>query len=452
MPELPEVETVKNKLLPFVKNRKILSIDVIYPKYSCLKEIEGETILDINRKGKFFIFVLENHYMISHLRMEGKYIIRESDEILKHDLVRFNLDSCTLFYNDVRKFGVFHVFKRNEDIHNLYPLNGVGDEPFDIDANYLYESLKKKKEPIKTALLDQSIMSGLGNIYVDEVLYYSHINPYRIAQSITIEEASLIKEGSIEILNKSIKLGGSTIRSYESLNGEIGHFQGELKCHMNDGKRCLRDNDFFIKDRCGGRGTYYCPTCQKLDLSKRLVAITGIFSSGKSTVLKLISEMGYFTLSADKIYNDLYKESKEMLREIKKAFGDNTKEFLIKNVLVDEFKNDMLKEITHKYVMKEMHRLIDETDSKIVFIEVPLLFEGKLEKCFDSIITVKASGSLLESIVKSKGYTMDEYKVRVNAQMPENEKIEKSDYLILNDGSIDSLKDKIKAIIGKLEE
>ena len=168
MPELPEVETVKRRLSLSLIDKEIIDIDVFYPSYSSLKQINNEKILDIKRKGKYLIFVLSNHFIVSHLRMEGKYHIKEEKDLSKHDLVRFNFKNFYLFYNDVRKFGTFNCFNKDIDIYNEYPLKDVGPEPFDVDGRYLYQKLTIKNEPIKAALLDQHIISGLGNIYVYE--------------------------------------------------------------------------------------------------------------------------------------------------------------------------------------------------------------------------------------------------------------------------------------------
>ncbi|MCR5741715.1 MAG: hypothetical protein K6G38_04590 [Gammaproteobacteria bacterium] len=161
MPELPEVETVRLKISPYLIGKTIKSVDIFYSKYQLLEKIKDEKIIDIKRKGKFLIFVLSNYFMISHLRMEGKYRVEKNPVKLKHDLVIFNLDEYSLVYNDTRKFGIFVLYNRDEDIYNLEPLKNVGKEPFDISEDELFDSLSSRTIPIKTALLDQSVMSVL---------------------------------------------------------------------------------------------------------------------------------------------------------------------------------------------------------------------------------------------------------------------------------------------------
>jgi len=451
MPELPEVETVKNKLYPYVVGKTILNCDIYYDKHNCLKEIKNQTINDIQRKGKYLIFVLDDYYMISHLRMEGKYFIRNDDVVNKHDLVRFNFEDFHLVYNDVRKFGIFCLFNKDEDIYNLPPLTEVGDEPFYIKEDELYKTLQSKRDFIKPTLLDQKVMAGLGNIYVDEVLYFSKINPYRKANTITKEETKLIINNSIDVLNRAIKAGGSTIKSFKSINSEIGHFQLSLKCHNHENDRCEVCRNIIMKDRCGGRGTYYCPSCQRINPNQKIYALTGTFSSGKSTALSIIKELGYQTFSCDDIYNELFKENESMLKEIKKALKVETKEEIRNKVFNNEENNKILMSITHKYVTKELFNRIYESKANIVFVEVPLLFEGGFEKTFDKIIDIHESEEVSLKLIKAKGFTKEEADKRFKSQYSREYKKEHSDYVIENDSTLDNLKNKIKELIKILE-
>ena len=451
MPELPEVETVKRKLSSIIIGKTIKEVKIFYDKYKDIKDLKNEKINDIKRKGKYLIFVLDNFYLISHLRMEGKYFIRKSvEEFDKHDLVHFYLDDFILAYNDTRKFGVFNLFSKDTDIYNIEPLVKVGDEPFFIDYHKLYESIKIKKDPIKTILLDQSIMSGLGNIYVDEVLFMSHINPFRKGITITLDDAKNIKENSIIVLNKAIEKGGSTIRTYASLDGEIGHFQLDLLVHMKEGQRCPVCNNYIIKTRCGGRGTYICESCQRLNKNTKIYGITGSYSSGKSTVLKIIKELGYETYSLDDIYKDLFINNKDMLKEIKKNLKVDTKEELKEIVFNDEKKNDILKNITHKYIMKELFNKINSSLSIIIFVEAPLLFEGGFEKTFDKVICVNESEEISKKLFLKKGVDEKEYIRRINSQYSKEYKLNHSDYIINNFGSLNDLKNETKKLIKEL--
>lgn len=450
MPELPEVETVKRRLSPIVIGKKITSVDVFYDKYNHLKDIKDELILDINRKGKFLIFYLSNHTMVSHLRMEGKYRIEKNPIKNKHDLVYFYLDDGnTLVYNDTRKFGVFNLFSKDTDVYTKEPLINVGPEPFYITKEELLESLKGKSVHIKTALLDQTIISGLGNIYVDEVLFMSKVNPFREASSITIDEAESIIKNSITVLNNAISAGGTTIRSFESFNGESGHFQGNLLVHEREYERCPNCSNIIFKEKCNGRGTYLCKTCERL-FNYKLYAITGTFASGKSTVLKIISELGFKTYSLDKIYQELFLSSDKMKKEIFKNFKTLDKTEL-KNIVYNDFnKNILLKKITHKYIFKELFNQIENAKDEIIFVEVPLLFDDNYEHMFDKVIDVYQSDSIENTILKERNITLKDKEIADSNQLSKEDKKNKSDYVIYNTSTLSNLKEETIKVIKEL--
>lgn len=277
MPELPEVETVKNTLKKLVLNKKIVDVNIIYPNMIEYPDIEtfkknliNQTIHDIKRRGKWLMFELDDSFLLSHLRMEGKYIIRnQKDPFEKHEHVEFVFsDNTTLRYKDTRKFGRMYLYKKEEVLTNK-PLNKLGLEPWDenLTIDYLKNKLKNKKIPLKTILLDQSIMVGLGNIYVDEVLFMSHLNPEaKVANLTDINLEDIIKNSKI-VLEHAIELGGTTIRSYESSEGVHGLFQNELLVHGKE--NCPSCHQKLKKIRVGGRGTYYCPNCQKMEIHEK---------------------------------------------------------------------------------------------------------------------------------------------------------------------------------------
>lgn len=273
MPELPEVETVRRTLLKKILNKKIKKIEIFYPNIIVEPSIEefkkiliNQTIIDIKRKGKWLIFELNDYYLLSHLRMEGKYILKNiNDAIEKHEHVNFIFyDDTCLRYKDTRKFGKMYIYKKEEALDNK-PLNELGLEPWDqkLDVDYLKEKYKNKKLPIKTILLDQGIITGIGNIYADEILFLSKINPLKRCCDLDDKDLKNIIKNTQEILNKAILDGGTTIRTYESSEGVHGRFQQNLLVHNKDGELCSICNSKIIKIKVNGRGTYYCPKCQK---------------------------------------------------------------------------------------------------------------------------------------------------------------------------------------------
>ena len=265
MPEIAEVETVRNVLKKQILNKKINDIKVIYEKIieNDISEFKNKLInhkfIDIKRKGKYLIFETDNNYLISHLRMEGKYFVKDiNDKIDKHEHVIFYFDDFTLRYHDTRKFGRMKVI--NHDMLNDYFKNVGPDANSDIEPKIIYEKIKNKKIPIKKILLDQSIISGLGNIYADEVLFHARINPFRLGSSLLLDDIKNILEASKKVIDKAIKCKGTTIRSYTSSLGVKGEYQKYLMVHTKE--KCICNNN-IIKEKLGGRMTYYCSKCQK---------------------------------------------------------------------------------------------------------------------------------------------------------------------------------------------
>ncbi|MGJ9457175.1 DNA-formamidopyrimidine glycosylase [Oceanobacillus sp. CF4.6] len=274
MPELPEVETIKNTLKRFVLNKTIEKVDIYWP--NIIKEpddtehfkvlLQGQTIRDLSRKGKFLMFYLDDHVLISHLRMEGKYSVHQSIEpVKKHTHVIFTFTNGEeLRYNDVRKFGTMHVYAKGQEFANK-PLKQLGPDPFDdtFTFDYFYQKLKKTDRFIKAALLDQTIVTGLGNIYVDETLFKAGVHPLKRASKLTKKEVKSIQEQAIVTLEEAVKAGGTTIRSYVNSQGDMGMFQQELFVYGQDKKACKKCGTEITKMKVGGRGTHVCPTCQK---------------------------------------------------------------------------------------------------------------------------------------------------------------------------------------------
>ena len=275
MPELPEVETVRKTLKHLVLHKEIANITVYWPKIiknpveveQFIDALKGETIIDVGRRGKFLIIYTEQFALVSHLRMEGKYGLYPKEEPFdKHTHVIFHFtDGTELRYRDVRKFGTMHLYKKGEEFIQP-PLLELGPEPFseEFTKEYLAEKLKKTNRRIKTALLDQKLFVGLGNIYVDEALFRSGIHPERIASSLNPDEISVLHEQIVATLSEAVKKGGSTIRSYVNSQGQIGMFQLDLYAYGRKGEACKKCGTPLEKTTVGGRGTHYCPNCQRI--------------------------------------------------------------------------------------------------------------------------------------------------------------------------------------------
>ena len=243
MPELPEVETVRQVLRTQILGLTIKKINVFYNKIienvseeTFIKELTNEEFIEIDRIGKYLIFILKEHSLVVHLRMEGKFFFKkENDSYSKHEHIEFVFDnSRTLRYHDTRKFGRFVLLNTTniEEIKKYSALSKLGpDGNSDVDYKKVYEILKKQKTSIKGALLDQTVIAGLGNIYVDEVCFMAKLHPELPCNKLSLDDCKNIVEASKDVLNKAIALGGTTIRSYTSSLGVTGRFQNELLVH-----------------------------------------------------------------------------------------------------------------------------------------------------------------------------------------------------------------------------
>jgi formamidopyrimidine-DNA glycosylase len=278
LPELPEVETVRKTLENLVLNKTIEQITIRWPKMiknpteidQFIDALKGQTIKEIGRRGKFLIFYTDVYALVSHLRMEGKYAVYSKDEPFdKHTHVVFHFtDGTDLRYKDVRKFGTMHLFKKGTEFE-APPLIDLGPEPFSegFTLDYLIQKLQKTNRKIKPTLLDQKIVVGLGNIYVDEALFRAKIHPETIANVLNIEQLLKLHQEIIKTLSEAVQKGGSTIRSYINSQGEIGMFQLELLVYGRKGESCKDCGQDLEKTVVGGRGTHFCPNCQPLEES-----------------------------------------------------------------------------------------------------------------------------------------------------------------------------------------
>ncbi|MBM4762523.1 DNA-formamidopyrimidine glycosylase [Bacillus sp. B15-48] len=274
MPELPEVETVRKTLEALIIGKKIKEVSIFWPKMVKKPEeveqfsdaLRDQTILSIGRRGKFLLFYTDDYALVSHLRMEGKYgVFQKVEPVEKHTHVIFHFtDDSELRYKDVRKFGTYHLYKKGDELYEQ-PLVGLGPEPFSetFTLEGLKEKLRKTTRKIKPTLLDQKVLVGLGNIYVDEALFRAQIHPERPAPSLTDDELSRLHSEIIKTLSEAVEKGGSTIRSYVNSQGQIGMFQLDLNVYARNQEPCKCCGTEIEKIVVGGRGTHYCPKCQK---------------------------------------------------------------------------------------------------------------------------------------------------------------------------------------------
>lgn len=287
MPELPEVETVRLQLLHKIKGRTIGKVKVFNPKSAGNNKkfpnlLKGKQIEHIARIGKLMIFSFikeTDFFLLAHLKMTGQFFFVDKTEISggghsvsktdiktlpgRHTRLAFYFtDKSVLFFNDMRKFGYVKI---TDAMGVALAKARFGQEPIseDFDVKSFHESLKRRKTPIKAALLDQTFVAGLGNIYVDEALFMAKVRPDRRADTITTKEAKAIAKHSGEVMKKSINVGGTTFQHFADTKGEAGNFKDYLKVFGKQKTPCPRCKTLIIKTKVAGRGTHFCPNCQK---------------------------------------------------------------------------------------------------------------------------------------------------------------------------------------------
>lgn len=273
MPELPEVETIVRTLEKSLYGDTITTVDFYYPPLLetqsefPLEALIGATFTSFNRRGKYLIFGFDNNlYWVVHLRMEGKYYLYDQPTPkTKHTHLILGTNYRSIHYLDTRKFSRMAVVS---DLDAYLKTKKLGFEPFDpkLTGVYFHSRASKSTRAIKNILLDQSIITGLGNIYVDEVLFDTQIHPLVKGTQLNLEMSDAIVASSQRILKKAIAEGGTTIRSYTSSLGVSGLFQVSLQAYGQEGKACTRCGDVMVRIVISGRSSVYCPSCQKESL------------------------------------------------------------------------------------------------------------------------------------------------------------------------------------------
>lgn len=274
MPELPEVETVVRGLRAALRGRKIMSVrlgktDFIRDPAALERELPGRRIARVTRYGKFLVLDLESPgnsaaalHLIVHLGMTGQFVTRVAAEpVPAHTHMIFALDDgCELRYTDIRRFGrVFLVTAAGRETL----LGKLGADPMESEFEELRRRLAGRRGRVKALMLNQHVLRGLGNIYSDESLWRARVHPMRAAASLRREELDLLLRSIREILKEAIELRGSTVSDYVDANGQRGEFQLRHRVYQREGEKCLRCGTRVRRVIVAGRGSYFCPRCQR---------------------------------------------------------------------------------------------------------------------------------------------------------------------------------------------
>jgi formamidopyrimidine-DNA glycosylase len=267
MPELPEVETVRRRLEPVLRGRRLRTVTISDPRLTrpydpdeVAAELQDELVAEVGRRGKYLLLRFSSgRVLLVHLRMTGGFLLEPGS----HERAVLELDDGRrVAYRDVRRFGTWLVLEPDEV--DAYLAGRLGEEPLDalFTVARLGERLAGRRAPIKAALLDQRTLAGLGNIYVDEALWRARIHPLRPAESLDRNDLRRLHRAIRAALETGIARQGSTLRDYRQPDGSSGAMQHEFKVYGRAGEPCDRCGTPIAKTRAGGRGTWFCPSCQ----------------------------------------------------------------------------------------------------------------------------------------------------------------------------------------------
>ena len=273
MPELPEVETVRRQLEPELVGKRILSASVLderltrpEPPAAVERAVAGREVTAVARRGKYLLVGLEGGRTLAlHLRMTGNLLVREPGEDPSHLRARFRLDDGhELLFTDVRRFGQAVVLDAGDRLDDFFA-DRLGVEPLsgELTPERLLELARDRKAPLKSFLLSQSRIAGIGNIYADEALWRARLHPLSPAGSMKLEHAEQLVAGIVAALEAGLDHGGASIDDYRDARGERGSMQDEFLVHARQGEPCPRGDGEIQRIVVSGRSTYFCPACQE---------------------------------------------------------------------------------------------------------------------------------------------------------------------------------------------
>jgi formamidopyrimidine-DNA glycosylase len=281
MPELPEVETIKLGLQRCLVGRKIVDVQIKIPKIFVgnKNDVIGSKITSLKRIGKALIIELDNDFVLAvHLKMTGQLIYQDQKTINNklskkvggaklpsgYTHIIFTLDNNAFFYyNDLRQFGWIKVVKKDE-LMQIPFFKEMGPEPFkDLTLEKFEKIISKSNLTVKVLLMDQKKIGGIGNIYANDALFEAKIDPRRKAKNLTVEEAKKLYDSILKVLKKSLDYGGSSDENFVNALGQEGNYQKHALVYGKAGEKCMTCKGIIQKIQLGGRGTYFCPVCQK---------------------------------------------------------------------------------------------------------------------------------------------------------------------------------------------
>jgi formamidopyrimidine-DNA glycosylase len=281
MPELPEVETIRRQLEPRVVEKAIAAAEVLDPLWCAPRRpadveqaLRGRRIIGIGRRGKYLIVELDGErFLVMHLRMTGNFLWVGAEDADERPYLRFRMvldGGARLEFVDLRRFGTGIVLEGRDELDD-YLSRRLGPEPLEqsFTAEVLQQSARGRKAPIKAFLLNQQMIAGVGNIYADEALFRARIHPLKPAGRLRGEELRRLRDSIVGVLEEGIESFGASIDRYRDANGDEGQMQNRFQIHLREGEPCPRCGTTVKKMRAAGRGTYFCPRCQRAPRAAR---------------------------------------------------------------------------------------------------------------------------------------------------------------------------------------
>ncbi len=472
MPELPEVETLRRSLLPYLPSPLIQTVEILHPSVikpsvgvDFEKHLIGKQITEAKRRGKYLVLILSPRgSLVIHLRMTGQFFYRHPEERslpqIAHTHLIINFANGSAFhYADVRRFG--RVCYYDSEISDTGYCS-LGPEPFDSSFTIEYlKTLGKRKAPIKSLLLQQNLIAGLGNIYADEALFRARIHPLRPATTLLEHEWSALHQSIRTVIYEAVESRGSSLRDYLDANREKGSYQDQWSVYQQTGKPCVYCGTPIERLKIAGRSSHFCPSCQTIEEADqpKIIGITGGIASGKSTVVSFLRDLGATIIDADEISRSLTANDGPAVASVLHTFGQEfasapgvlDRRKLGELIFTDASARQKLNSILHPLILEEMQRKIDaykaHPTTSPLFLDIPLLFEAGLESLCDQIWLVYVDqDTQFKRLIARDLLTNEQALKRINAQMPMEQKCLKSNHVVDNGGSIEETQKQIQQL------
>ncbi|MBE3578235.1 MAG: bifunctional DNA-formamidopyrimidine glycosylase/DNA-(apurinic or apyrimidinic site) lyase [Limnochordales bacterium] len=506
MPELPEVETIRRTLAPRVRGRTIREIQVLEERL--LRNVEPEELAAVARdrrigepvrRGKYLVIPLEPgaEALLLHLRMTGRLLFGPPEEKHVSLLVQFADDGPPLRLVDTRKFAMLYLIPWSNGVAGVAgeAVAEAGRSPFSLPEGFarlgpeplsddwtvegFWQRLEGRRQPIKSLLLNQEVVAGIGNIYADEALFRARIHPLTAAGEMSRDQAERLFAAVREVLAEAIAWGGTTFRDYQDAQGKRGEYVTQLRVYGREGEPCPECGTTIELLRIGGRSAHFCPRCQERAVredgrgsgggggnnsgSTLVIGLTGGIASGKSTVLRLFREAGAETLDADEIVHRLEQPGEPVYEEIVAEFGREfvrpdgslDRQALGRVIFADPRARERLNRIVHPRVIEKLQEEIAAARARgtpLVVVDVPLLFEVGFDRDVDRTVVVKVPAAVqLRRLMERDGLDETSARQRLEAQWPLAEKVRRADYVIDNSGTVDETRAQVWELVQRLK-